>query len=284
MISDYELRVEASLGKIKTVRIHELEEVVQLITEQPFDPNIQRNRSPFFYRGLSNSSYCLQTSLQRNCGDKRRQLEACMLRNFAKYAMETEHGPRISTSDWNKLIIGQHHGLPTRLMDWSYSPLVALHFALSEANPAEYDNHDCTVWKIDCNEINKALSPKYTCRLGKPGEGAYLFTVDMLADVSLDEYDDDMKKNGAFLLLEPPSIDQRIVNQYSYFTVIPTYMDCVEEYISEKLPNTVRYVIDKTIRWRIRDMLDQMNINERILLPGLDGLAAWLKRYYYVKK
>lgn len=280
MKTDYELRVEASLRTIKTVEIHDLKEVYQLISDQPFDPGIKRNRSPFFYRGLPNSTYTLQTSLQRNCGDKRKQLEMCMLRNFAKYAMETEHGARISLSDWNKLIVGQHHGLPTRLMDWSYSPLVALHFALSETNPGEYDNHDCTVWKIDCNEVNNALPPKYIEKLNEPGKEAYLFTVDMLSEISLDEYDEDK----AFLLLEPPSIDQRIVNQYSYFTVIPSGMDCVEEYLADKLPHTVRYVIDKKIRWRIRDMLDQMNINERILSPGLDGLAAWLKRYYYVKK
>ena len=47
--------------------------------------------------------------------------------------------------------------------------------------------------------------------------------------------------------------------------------------------NTVKYVIDKSLKWRIRDMLDQMNINERTIYPGIDGIAQWLARHYYVR-
>ena len=39
----------------------------------------------------------------------------------------------------------------------------------------------------------------------------------------------------------------------------------------------------KEIRWQIRDMLDQCNVNERTIYPGLDGLASWIKRHYYVR-
>jgi hypothetical protein len=45
--------------------------------------------------------------------------------------------------------------------------------------------------------------------------------------------------------------------------------------LSEK---TVRYIIKKEIRWQVRDLLDQLNISERIVYPGLDGLSQWLAR------
>lgn len=85
------------------------------------------------------------------------------------------------------------------------------------------------------------------------------------------------------VLIEPPSIDQRIINQYSYFSIIPSEMDNIENYLESKTVNTTKYIIDKSLKWRVRDMLDQMNINERIAYPGLDGLTMWIKRHYYVK-
>ena len=47
--------------------------------------------------------------------------------------------------------------------------------------------------------------------------------------------------------------------------------------------HTVKYVIDRELRWRVRDMLDQLNMSERIVYPGLDGLSKWIARHYFVK-
>ncbi|MBQ8420470.1 MAG: FRG domain-containing protein, partial [Clostridia bacterium] len=105
--------------------------------------------------------------------------------------------------------------------------------------------------------------------------------LDKVAD-SLEDYDADMK-NSAMVIIEPPSIDPRIINQYSYFSIIPSGMQNIEDFLNENMEHSVRYVIKKELRWRIRDMLDQMNINERIVYPGLDGLSEWLARHYFVK-
>ena len=60
-------------------------------------------------------------------------------------------------------------------------------------------------------------------------------------------------------------------------------MDSVEDFLDRCTSNTVKYVIDKGLRWRIRDMLDQLNVSERIVYPGLDGLSRWIARHYFVK-
>ena len=57
----------------------------------------------------------------------------------------------------------------------------------------------------------------------------------------------------------------------------------MEEFLDTQTENTVCYILPKEMKWRMRDMLDQMNINERIAFPGLDGLSLWIKRHYYVK-
>ena len=260
--------------------ITDLDEVWDLISNQRYDNRLNRYRSSILYRGLPRASYHLETTLSRNSKDKARDVEEPILRNFAKYASIDD--PNLEKSVWRRLIIGQHHGLPTRLLDWSYSPLVALHFATSGEALAEMDNDDCAVWAIDIEEINSLLPERYRRMLEK--KSAYLFTVDMMNNLvgSLENYDKDMGEDS-MVLLEPPSIDQRIISQYSYFSVVPTGMQDVEGFLDSKTNNTVKHVIDRSLRWRIRDMLDQLNINERVVFPGLDGLASWLKRHYYVK-
>ena len=91
--------------------------------------------------------------------------------------------------------------------------------------------------------------------------------------------------NGeAMVIVEPPSIDQRIINQYSFFSIIPSNMASVEGFLRERTEKTVKYIIRKEIKWQIRDLLDQLNISERIVYPGLDGLSKWLARHYYVRE
>lgn len=265
---------------IATVKISTIEEILGLMTEQEYNKEIQRYRSSYLYRGLPNVEYHLQTSLQRNCKKKQEKVEKSILRNFTKYAAIED--PELQKSVWRQMMIGQHHGLPTRLLDWTYSPLIGLHFATSGEDLKSMDQQDCVLWRIDINELNSMLPKAYKKVL--EDESAYLFTVEMLMRVveDLDKYDSDMK-DSSMLLLEPPSIDQRIINQYSYFSIIPSSVEDIEEFLDVKTSNTVKYVIDKDLKWKIRDVLDQMNINERIVFPGLDGISSWIKRHYYVK-
>ena len=266
---------------IKTEYITTLDQIFDLIAEQKYDPAIQRNRSTFLYRGMPNVDYKLKTSLQRNCKHKRFDTERSILRNFTKYAAIEK--PQLKASVWQQMTIGQHHGLPTRLLDWTYSPMIGLHFATSGEDIDAMDKHDCVVWKIDIKEVIALLPEKYKAR--QAVEKTRFFTIDMLTELVKDvaEYDEDMGRDS-IVFLEPPSIDERIVNQYSYFSVIPMGIEDIEAFFDQKTNHTIRYVIDKSLRWRIRDMLDQMNINERIMYPGLDGISSWLKRYYYVKE
>lgn len=260
--------------------ISSLDELWDIISDQRYDDKINRYRSSKLYRGLPRASYHLKTTLSRNSKGKAPDVEEPILRNFAKYASIDD--PNLDGSVWRRLIVGQHHGLPTRLLDWTYSPLVAFHFATSGESLAEMETDDCAVWAIDIEEINSLLPPSYQDMLRS--RSAYLFTVDMMNELvgSLEEYDEDMREDS-MVLLEPPSIDQRIISQYSYFSVIPTKMLDVEGFLERRTNSTVKYVIDRSLKWRVRDMLDQMNINERVAFPGLDGLASWLKRHYYVK-
>ena len=251
-----------------------------MISEQEYREDLGRHRNLFVYRGQPNVDFPLVTSLMRNCKDKRKELEPCMLRNFTKYAAMEE--PSIERSVWRQMIFGQHHGLPTRLLDWSFSPLIALHFSTSENDMDKMADHDSVVWRIDIHELHDLLPEKYKEESWRMNNT--VFSVDMLQDVcdSLEQYDADMGKE-AMIIMEPPSVDRRIVNQYSFFSVIPIEMEDIEAFLDANTNKTYRYIIDKDLRWQVRDMLDHQNVSERIVYPGLDGLSRWIGRHYFVK-
>ena len=264
----------------KVIEITSFAQAFELFFEDSYDNRINRLRSSYVFRGMNNASYDLQTSFFRNCGTDL-IIEESMLRNFSKYAI-MEH-PELATTIWRQMIIGQHHGLPTRLLDWSYSPLVALHFATDESNLTDVDKNDSVVWKVNLEEINSLMPIRYQKALKDCG--AYILTVDMINSLAnnLTTYDSDMS-NKSFVFMEPPSIDSRIINQYALFSIIPNEITNLTTFFEKHSEKTIKYVINKKAKWEIRDMLDQMNVSERIIYPGLDGLAQWLKRHYFVKK
>lgn len=265
---------------IREVRISTTEGLMPLLSEQEFRPELGRNRSSYLYRGMPDTSYRMVTSLSRCCKGLQKTLEPAILNNFAKYAVRED--PTVTQSVWHQMITGQHNGLPTRLLDWTHSALVALHFAMTEDNLEEMDAHDCMVWRIDMNEQINHLPETYRLAVGR--EQTTLFSVEMLSKLAptLEKYDEDMG-DRSMVIVEPPSTNNRIIMQYSFFSAIPTGMQDIEKYLDNYTQNTVKYVIDKGLRWRVRDMLDSLNISERLLYPGLDGLSKWIARHYYVK-
>ena len=235
-------------------------------------PDISRFRSPFVYRGLSDAAYPLATTLMRLGGDFAR-MEPHLLRNFRKYA----HRSLVERDTfWHWMSLAQHHGLPTRLLDWTVSPLVAAHFAT--ANTDRYDV-DGVVWMVNARRVHDLLPKKLKHEIDQ--EGADYLTVEMLARAAPTLSDLDALSPPSFVLFfEPPSIDERITNQYALFSVMPDANAAVDEWLNDHMELWQRLIIPAEIKWEIRDKLDQANITERVLFPGLDGLSQWQKRYY----
>jgi FRG domain len=221
-------------------------------------------RSNFAFRGRPLAAEDLTTSLVRLGGDAK-AIERPLLRHFRKYAA-SDAVPVDST--WNWLALAQHHGLPTRLLDWTYSPYVALHFMTSHERAM---GEDGAVWMVDYVRVHERAPRPLREQLER--EGANVFTTEMLAAVAEDF--DDLAELGDFVVfVEPPSFDQRIVNQYALFSLASRPDLAVDESCLRKL------VVPAELKWEIRDKLDQANITERVLFPGLDGLSRWLARYY----
>ena len=233
-------------------------------------PDMRRNRSLFVYRGLSSSEFDLKTSLDRHGSQN---LEKHLLRNFKKYA-QVQPSP---TSEWRWLALAQHHGLPTRLLDWTYSPLVALHFATSD-----FTNFDTPskIWAVNYKEAHLHLPGEFQAIVEAVESNIFdLDTIDQAAR-TLDELAQ-LQSDPYVIFAEPPAISDRIVNQYAVFSIMSDANTRVDEWVLSQGVRSFSIEISPDLLWEARDRLDQANINERVLFPGLDGLADWLSRHYF---
>ena len=258
---------------MREIRVESWAELQERLFEDSWQESLGRHRSNFAYRGRALASEGLETSLQRLADDPG-ALEAPLIRSFRKYA---RRGDVPYDSAWNWLALAQHHGLPTRLLDWTFSPYVALHFATTTL--LRYDE-DGVVWTFDYVRAHELLpeSLKKVLR----DEGANVFTAEMLdrAAKSRGELDHLAEDEDFVLFLEPPSLDERIVNQYALFCLMSSPEASLDEWGEQHEDIVRKLIVPAELKWEVRDKLDQANITERVLFPGLDGLSAWLRRYY----
>lgn len=233
-------------------------------------------RSGYMFRGMADAGWGLLTSLERHWPEGE-NVERPALRAFGKYASA---GSFAASSEWERLSIAQHNGLPTRCLDWTASPLIAAHFATVER---EHFKKDGVIWCVQAETVREhLLSAKMMETLGR--EKAFVFDISMLKSYwpTLDVFDN--TEGDHLLFFEPPSIDNRIHNQFGLLSVMNGPTKSHERYLKKGLAKhrglVRRIIITSDAKPEIRDKLDQNNITERMLFPGLPGLCDWLRRYY----
>ncbi len=259
----------------KDVRISSWNQLQEELFADSWSEGLGRFRSRNAFRGLSDADYPLLTTLIRMGGDFV-EVERHLLRNFKKYA----HRNIVQRDSlWHWLSVAQHFGLPTRLLDWTYSPLVAMHFATANIEKLDTDG---VIWAVNYVQAHQLLPAALGNRLAQ--EGANVFTVEML-DQSVTSLDflDDLARDDFLLFFEPPSMEDRIVNQFAFFSIMSDPRRGVDAWLEKHPEVWRRIIIPAELKWEVRDKLDQSNITERVLFPGLDGLSKWLTRHYSPK-
>jgi hypothetical protein len=261
---------------VEEIVVRSWTEALDALYAESWSEPLQRFRSVFAFRGYCGGGTGLETGISR-LTDQPARVEDHLLRNFRKYAVSTPD--READSIWNWMALAQHYGLPTRMLDWTYSPLVALHFATSAMTGPD---HDAVVWCIDYVRAKASLPPRL--RESLHAHKCDVFTPELLADVAPQLSDlESLSGEPALLFLEPPSLDQRIVNQYALFSLLSTARAEPRHWLESHPDLSRRVRIDAKARWEIRDKLDQANVTERVLFPGMDGLCRWLARYYQTR-
>ena len=256
------------------ITIQSWAELQDALFAESWNEGIARFRSNFVFRGVPRVTHALDSSLQTGGFVA---YEKHLLTSFRKYALRSAvHGDWV----WNWLSLAKHHGLPTRLLDWTYSPYVAMHFATHNVRDFEQDG---AIWCVDYRQTNELLPRRMRKILEE--DDANIFTTEMLnrTATTLDEFDT-MGHDDFVVFFEPPSLDERIVNQFALFSLPSSARLSLEDLLHRREGTYRRVIIPAALKWEIRDKLDQANITERVLFPGLDGLSQWLKRYFTTRK
>ena len=260
-----------------TVTINSLADLIARVTPSSPDPETGRRRDTGVYRGGADASWPLLTSLDTLGGVRpphsKADLEEHILRNFLRYSRPFFHVSPVN--EWEVLIAAQHHGLPTRLLDWTYSPMVAAHFAT--VHPGV--KGDRAVWRLDWKAVHRHFRLPDRALLIQDLEGIFgqerPFTPWVLFDT---------RTGGRpfACMIEPPSLNARIASQAATFTICSDNRRSFDSFLEESGLSSAltRFVIPAEEVSRLRDQLDLVSVDERRLFPDLDGLAAYLRRYY----
>jgi len=221
------------------------------------------------FRGQADASWPLYSSLSRYLKQFRVhkdawvQQESRILRIFKRKAhLLMDHLPDENDSfQW--LALMQHHGAPTRLLDFSWSPYVATFFACERAAA------DVAVWAL--------FPPGLSNRPIRTLRASQKVARDEIAPWIQGGYEKHFLPNRHELVVagEPHRMNQRLIAQSGTF-VMPGVLD---KPIEELAPPAaiVKFVLDaKAIRRRAMLELYQMNLSNATLFPGLDGLARSL--------
>ena len=251
--------------------IHSWDELQSAIFRGVWDETIMRYRDNSVYRGMADKDWGLAPSLNRVCAHDL-TLEKQMLRSFKKYGYADLQSV---TSFWQLLAMAQQYGLPTRLLDWTYSPLVAAHFATEDQE--SYDR-DGVIFCARIDEITRQL-PDHLKEMLRAERGN-IFTMEMMDRVG-DGFDalTRISSHPFALFFEPASAVNRIANQYALFSVCSDSSLSIDQ-IAEADKCFSKIVIPACVKLEIRDKLDYINISERMIYPGLDGICKWITRRY----
>ncbi|MBA3847718.1 MAG: FRG domain-containing protein [Planctomycetes bacterium] len=245
----------------RTIRVATWDEFLGHISDGPY--------ANWAFRGQADASWPLISSLERRFQDFRvdrkvwRQQEERILRIFRRKAPNLIPGtpPNDDLFQWMALM--EHHGAPTRLMDCTWSPYVAAHFAMESATG------DAAVWAIDPKRVKA-----HACAIHGPSTPPGDLDPRHPGNMQARFLDGDR----AFLWIgEPESMNRRLIAQSGTF-LVPSVLDrSIDQLLLEHEATRdaiVRFVLPTArVRDRAMRQLYHMNVTQATLFPDLDGLA-----------
>jgi hypothetical protein len=236
------------ISNIKIETISSFSDFIEFIQSNCKDDNI-------LFRGQNIDKPLLPKIARLRCRGKILDCEINMFNSFKDQALPYIEFKPTNELDW--LALAQHHGLSTRLLDWTLNPLAALWFAVNKpAIKNEKGNFE--------NGIVWIYNPSRKVKVD-PFKVGNLFKINKT------------------MVFRPSHITKRIVSQSGCFTV-HQYIKPKRKFIPlENIPEyknkLIKLIIEHESFSEMRFQLDRFNVNSASIFPDLDGLCEniqWL--------
>lgn len=290
--------------------IHNLSEFLSVLNKYKTQFSSMRQKGGFIFRGMSNASWPLLPGIYRehqedeitatvsDASSSRKIYQAkeyAILSHFKKEASGLlPHIPMKDDFTW--LQYAQHYGVPTRLLDFTANPLVAMYFCCRSESE---DNG--VIWIINTVSFEYWSNNELICN-----HLAADYTREKIINSIMLEirgkfdygelYGEPREKKFRPLMFIPPYIDQRMSAQSSRFLLWGEDQSALEDMIkpdNEMQLDTGmnvgfindehflgKIIVPTECKQGIMKELDLLNINEKSIFPGLDGIGIYLNKYY----
>lgn len=216
-----------------------------------------------WFRGQSNFDWKLSPGLMRL---KEAPSEGALLTRFKQSAgMLINANPK---DDFDWLFLMQHYGVPTRLLDWTESPLTALYFSVLEE---EGDDKDAALWSLKPTELNKIANISTNEKNFIPS-----FDDDELKMYSVEKLSSNPRNKLAPIATIATRNSPRIQAQLGVFTIHHLDNRSIEEFCSSD--EVCKYKIPAESKRNIRKELELLRINKFTLFPELASIGETLKK------
>lgn len=265
------------------------EENIDVVNVDKFEDLHPHLKKGWIYRGQRDSNWEIKTSFERLCDSTpiksadREFVERALIRDFKRsfHHYSSNCPDDSSTIEW--LSIMQHHGAPTRLVDFSYSPYVAAYFAIEDAISND-ENSMASIWAIDQKWAMETSSELLKSNSKKNPKQLLKYT-DLEAEKHWKHYFYEQPFIKLAMPVNPFKLNERLRIQRGIFMCtgdighsfkdnlvnMPGHKDHVEK---------INIKIDRKFRQEALRTLNDMGISRTNLFPGIDGFAQSLARYH----
>jgi hypothetical protein len=269
------------MATLQQEHVSNLQEFIRFIDCLTNNPN-----DPYWFRGVNEDDYPLLPSLYRHptiqTKDGLLELENDLIHRFKERSLPYLTAQQYTS--WEDLFLMQHYGIPTRLLDWTENPLIALFFALTSAKKDKTTNQylkDAAVW---------ALSPRLW-NVKSLSHISYNGGALSVADKKIQSYTPSTERS-----IDPPALpvaifgihnSPRIVAQRGVFTIFGSTIQPIQDiYTAEPFDNQalIKIIVNRDQIDNLSNKLYATGVTEAVVFPGLDGLARETKRLFGFKE